>query len=294
MADATPEETAPYGSGPAATPAAPAGSSQIRKIRTHHLQQMKERGEKWAMLTAYDQYAAATFDEAGIPVMLVGDSASNNVFGNETSLPVTVDELIPLVRAVTRSTTRALIVADLPFGSYQRSPGQAFDTAVRFMKEANAHAVKLEGGLPMVPQVKLLTDGGIPVMAHIGFTPQAEHNLGGYRVQGRGEAAEKLIAEAKAFEEAGAFAIVMEMVPAPVAAEVTKALRIPTIGIGAGVDCDAQVLVWQDMMGLRTGKAPRFVKRYADLHGVMLEAAKAYADDVANGSFPAAEHSFES
>lgn len=294
MADATPEETAPYGSGPAATPVAPAGSTQLRKIRIHHLQQMKERGEKWAMLTAYDQYAAATFDEAGIPVMLVGDSASNNVFANETSLPVTVDELIPLVRAVTRSTTRALIVADLPFGSYQRSPEQAFDTSVRFMKEANAHAVKLEGGLPMVPQVKLLTDAGIPVMAHIGFTPQAEHNLGGYRVQGRGDAAEQLIAEATALEEAGAFAIVMEMVPAPVAAEVTKALRIPTIGIGAGIDCDAQVLVWQDMMGLRTGKAPRFVKRYADLHGIMLEAAKAYADEVANGAFPAAEHSFES
>jgi 3-methyl-2-oxobutanoate hydroxymethyltransferase len=290
MADATPEETAPYGSGPAA---APAGSTQIRKIRIHHLQQMKERGEKWAMLTAYDQYAAATFDEAGIPVMLVGDSASNNVFANETSLPVTVDELIPLVRAVTRSATRALIVADLPFGSYQGSPTQAFETAVRFMKEANAHAVKLEGGLPMVPQVKLLTDAGIPVMAHIGFTPQAEHNLGGYRVQGRGDAAEQLIAEAKALEEAGAFAVVMEMVPALVAAEVTKALRIPTIGIGAGIDCDAQVLVWQDMMGLRTGKAPRFVKRYANLHGVMLEAAKAYADDVANGAFPAAEHSFD-
>jgi 3-methyl-2-oxobutanoate hydroxymethyltransferase len=293
MSESTPEETAPYGAGRAATPAADGGSSAIRKIRTHHLQQMKERGEKWAMLTAYDQYAAATFDEAGIPVMLVGDSASNNVFANETSLPVTVDELIPLVRAVTRSTHRALIVADLPFGSYQRSPEQAFDTAVRFMKEANAHAVKLEGGLPMVPQVKLLTDVGIPVMAHIGFTPQAEHNLGGYRVQGRGDAADRLIAEARALEDAGAFAIVMEMVPAPVAAEVTKALHIPTIGIGAGIDCDAQVLVWQDMMGLRTGKAPRFVKRYADLHGVMLEAAKAYADDVATGAFPAAEHSFD-
>jgi len=254
---------------------------------------MKDRGEKWAMLTAYDQYAAATFDEAGIPVMLVGDSASNNVYGYETTLPVTVDELLPLVRAVTRSAKRALIVADLPFGSYQGSPQQAFETAVRFMKEANAHAVKLEGGLAMVPQVKLLTDAGIPVMAHIGFTPQAEHNLGGYRVQGRGDAAERMVAEAKALEEAGAFAVVMEMVPAPVAAEVTKALHIPTIGIGAGADCDAQVLVWQDMMGLRTGKSQRFVKRYADLHGVMLEAAKAYADDVASGSFPAAEHSFE-
>ncbi|MCW2752580.1 MAG: panB [Aeromicrobium sp.] len=291
MTDSTPEETAPYGSGPAAP--APSDSSTIRKIRTHHLQQMKERGEKWAMLTAYDQYAAGIFDEAGIPVMLVGDSASNNVFANETSLPVTVDELIPLVRAVTRSAKRALIVADLPFGSYQGSPEQAFNTAVRFMKEANAHAVKLEGGLAMVPQVKLLTDAGIPVMAHIGFTPQAEHNLGGYRVQGRGSAADRLIAEARALEEAGAFAVVMEMVPAPVAAEVTKALHIPTIGIGAGIDCDAQVLVWTDMMGLNTGKAPRFVKRYADLHGIMLEAAKAYATDVADGSFPAAEHSFD-
>ena len=284
-----PEETAPYGAGaPAAQDSIP-----VRKVRTHHLQQWKEQGTKWAMLTAYDQYAAATFDEAGIPVLLVGDSASNNVYANETSLPVTVDELLPLVRAVTRSAKRALIVADLPFGSYQGSPQQAFDTAVRFMKEANAHAVKLEGGLPMVPQVKLLTDAGIPVMAHIGFTPQAEHNLGGYRVQGRGPAADLLLAEAKALEEAGAFAVVMEMVPATVAADVTKALRIPTIGIGAGIDCDAQVLVWQDMMGLRTGKAPRFVKRYADLHGVMLEAAKAYADDVVSGAFPAAEHSFE-
>ncbi len=291
MTDATPEETAPYGSGP---PSPQSDSKAIRKIRTHHLQQMKERGEKWAMLTAYDQFAAAIFDEAGIPVMLVGDSASNNVFANETSLPVTVDELIPLVRAVTRSARRALIVADLPFGSYQGSPEQAFVTAVRFMKEANAHAVKLEGGLSMVPQVKLLTDAGIPVMAHIGFTPQAEHNLGGYRVQGRGDAADKLIIEAKAMEEAGAFAIVMEMVPAPVAAEVTKALRIPTIGIGAGIDCDAQVLVWTDMMGLSTAKAPRFVKRYADLHGIMLDAARSYATDVAAGSFPAAEHTFDS
>lgn len=285
-----PEETAPYGSGP--SPAATA--APIKRIRTHHLQQMKNDGQKWTMLTAYDQYAAATFDEAGVEVLLIGDSASNNVFANETSLPVTVDELIPLVRAVSRSVKRALVLADLPFGSYQASPEQAFHTAVRFMKEANAHAVKLEGGLPMVPQVKLLTDAGIPVCAHIGFTPQSEHNLGGYRVQGRGDGAERMVEEAKALEAAGAFAVVMEMVPSPVAAEVTKALRIPTIGIGAGIDCDAQVLVWQDMMGLRTGKAPRFVKRYADLHGVMLEAAKAYVADVRDGSFPAAEHSFDS
>ena len=287
VSDTTPEEPAPYG-GPATT------SPAVRRVRTHHLRQWKSDGEKWAMLTAYDQYTAQVFDEAGIPVLLVGDSASNNVYGNESSLPVTVDELVPLVRAVTRSAQRALVVADLPFGSYQGSPQQAFDTAVRFMKEAGAHAVKLEGGLPMVPQVKLLTDAGIPVMAHIGFTPQAEHNLGGYRVQGRGDAAARLVEEARALQDAGAFAVVMEMVPAPVAAQVTEALDIPTIGIGAGVDCDAQVLVWQDMTGLRTGRAPRFVKRYADLHGIMLEAAKEYAADVAGGSFPAAEHSFES
>ena len=280
------EETPPYGS--------PTTSPDVKRVRTHHLQQWKIDGEKWAMLTAYDQYAAQVFDEAGIPVLLVGDSASNNVYGNETSLPVTVDELIPLVRAVTRSAHRALVVADLPFGSYQGSPQQAFDTAVRFMKEANAHAVKLEGGFAMLPQIELLSDGGIPVMAHIGFTPQSEHNLGGYRVQGRGDAAQRLIDEARALQRAGAFAIVMEMVPSAVAAEVTKSVDIPTIGIGAGPDCDAQVLVWQDMMGLRTGKAPRFVKRYADLHDVMLGAARTYADEVANGTFPAEEHSFES
>lgn len=288
MADATPEETAPYGSGPAAPPAA------RKRIRTHHLQQMKEQGQKWTMLTAYDQNTAAIFDEAGVEVLLVGDSASNNVFANATSLPVTVDELIPLVRAVARSAPHALVLADLPFGSYQGSPEQAFHTAVRFMKEAGAHAVKLEGGLAMVPQVKLLTDAGIPVCAHIGFTPQAEHNLGGYRVQGRGDGAARMVEEAQALEAAGAFAIVMEMVPAPVATEVTRALRIPTVGIGAGVDCDAQVLVWTDMLGISTGKAPRFVKKYADLHGIMLAATRAYVDDVKGGTFPAAEHSFES
>lgn len=264
----------------------------VKRIRVHHLQEMKQRGEKWAMLTAYDQYAAQTFDEAGIPVLLVGDSASNNVYANETSLPVTVDELIPLTRAVTRSVSRALVVADLPFGSYQASPEQAFHTAVRFMKEADAHAVKLEGGHAMAGQVELLTRGGIPVMAHIGFTPQAEHGLGGYRVQGRGDAARQVLDEALALEAAGAFAVVMEMVPGDVAAEVTKRLDIPTVGIGAGPDCDAQVLVWQDMAGLRTGRVPRFVKKYADVHGVLLDAARRYAADVADGSFPAAEHTF--
>ncbi|WP_374458361.1 3-methyl-2-oxobutanoate hydroxymethyltransferase [Nocardioides sp. SR21] len=281
------EETAPYGTGPAK-----AEAPQIKRIRTHHLREMKQRGERFAMLTAYEQYAAQTFDEAGIEVLLVGDSASNNVFGNETSLPVTVDELIPLVRAVTRSARRALVVADLPFGSYQASPEQAYLTAVRFMKEANAHAVKLEGGVEMAPQVRKLTEGGIPVMAHIGFTPQSEHNLGGYRVQGRGDAAKRVVEEAIAMEESGAFAVVMEMVPGDVAAEVTASVSIPTIGIGAGAQCDGQVLVWQDAFGLRTGRMPRFVKQYADLHGVLLQAAKDYAADVKAGTFPEADHTF--
>jgi 3-methyl-2-oxobutanoate hydroxymethyltransferase len=284
----TPEETAPYGSGPAASaPAAP-----VKKVRTHHLREMKERGEKFSMLTAYEQYAAATFDEAGIEVLLVGDSASNNVFGNETSLPVTVDELIPLTRAVSRSVRRALVVGDLPFGSYQASPEQAYLTAVRFMKEGGAHCVKLEGGVEMVPQIERLTRGGVPVMAHIGFTPQSEHALGGYRVQGRGDTGSRVLADAIAVQEAGAFAVVMEMVPGDVAGQVTKELAIPTIGIGAGADCDAQVLVWQDAFGLRTGKMARFVKQYADLHAVMLQAAKDYDADVKAGTFPGPEHTF--
>ncbi len=284
----TNETAAPYGTGPRAARAA----TPVRRVRTHHLHEMKQRGEKWAMLTAYEQYAAQTFDEAGIPVLLVGDSASNNVFGNETSLPVTVDELIPLVRAVTRSVRRALVVADLPFGSYQASAEQAFHTAVRFMKEADAHAVKLEGGLAMVPQVKLLTTAGIPVMAHIGFTPQSEHGLGGYRVQGRGQASQRIIDEALSLQDAGAFAVVLEMVTGDVAAEITKRLDIPTVGIGAGPHCDAQVLVWQDMAGLRTGRIATFVKQYADLHGTLLTAAQEYAADVAAGTFPGPEHTF--
>ncbi|HEV7978432.1 3-methyl-2-oxobutanoate hydroxymethyltransferase [Amycolatopsis sp.] len=281
------EVAAPYGTGPAAQ-AAP-----VKKVRIHHLRELKERGEPWPMLTAYDMYTAALFDEAGIPVLLVGDSAANNVFGYDTSLPVTVDELLPLVRGVTRSVKRALVVADLPFGSYQLSPEQALATSVRFMKEGRAHAVKLEGGRKFAPHVEALTSAGVPVMGHIGFTPQSEHNLGGYRVQGRGAAAEVLVADALALQEAGAFAVVMEMVPAEAAKRVTHELEIPTVGIGAGPDCDAQVLVWQDMAGLRTGKAPRFVKRYADVAGVLSGAATSFAEDVRRGEFPASEHSFQ-
>jgi 3-methyl-2-oxobutanoate hydroxymethyltransferase len=263
-----------------------------RRIRVPALQAMKDRGERWPMLTAYDMYTAEIFDAAGIPVLLVGDSAANNVYGYETTVPVTVDELLPLVRAVVTASKRALVVGDLPFGSYQVSPAQALETAIRFMKEGGAHAIKLEGGVRVAPQVKAIVDAGVPVMAHVGFTPQSEHGLGGYRVQGRGGAAEQLLADAHAVAEAGAFAVVLEMVPSQVAKQVTAELRIPTIGIGAGPDCDAQVLVWQDMAGLREGQIPRFVKRYADLRGVLTEAAKAYAADVIGGTFPAEEHAF--
>ncbi|MEV4704962.1 3-methyl-2-oxobutanoate hydroxymethyltransferase [Actinoplanes sp. NPDC049316] len=268
------------------------GGPPTRRVRTRDLLAAKERGDRWAMLTSYDQYTAALFDRSGIPVLLVGDSAANNVFGYETTLPVTADELLPLVRAVVRATSTALIVADLPFGSYEEGPVQGLRTAVRFMKEGGAHAVKLEGGRRVAEQIRAITGAGIPVMAHIGFTPQSEHAIGGYRVQGRGSAAEEVIADARAVAEAGAFAVVLEMVPGEVAKQITKELPIPTVGIGAGPDTDAQVLVWQDMAGLREGKAPRFVKRYADLAGVLGDAARRYADEVRNGEFPTAEHTF--
>lgn len=262
----TGEYTAPYGQGVGHNP------PSVR-VRIPHLQQMKVNGEKWVMLTSYDMYTAAVFEQAGIPVLLVGDSAANNVYGYSSSLPVTVDELLPLVRAVTRSVQRPLVIADLPFGSYQGSAEQAFHTSVRFMKEGGAHAVKLEGGLAMLPQVEKLVSAGIPVMAHIGFTPQAEHQLGGYRVQGRGKDAERLLVEAKALEAAGAFALLLEMVPGELSAQISASVAIPTVGIGAGAGCDAQVLVWQDMAGLRTGRLPRFVKQYADMHRLLSDAA---------------------
>jgi 3-methyl-2-oxobutanoate hydroxymethyltransferase len=268
------------------------GGPPTRRVRTRDLIAAKERGDRWPMLTSYDQYTAAIFDQAGVPVLLVGDSAANNVFGYETTIPVTAEELLPLVRAVVRATKSALIVADLPFGSYEEGPTQALRTAVRFMKESGCHAVKLEGGRRMAAQIEAVTGAGIPVMAHIGFTPQSEHTIGGYRVQGRGSAAEEVIADARAVAAAGAFAVVLEMVPGEVAKVITKELPIPTVGIGAGPDTDAQVLVWQDMAGLRTGKAPRFVKRYADLSGILTEATRRYSDEVRTGEFPAAEHTF--
>jgi 3-methyl-2-oxobutanoate hydroxymethyltransferase len=263
-----------------------------KRIRIPHLHALKERGERWAMLTAYDAYTAEIFDEAGIPVLLVGDSAANNVYGYENTLPVTVEELLPLVKAVSRSASTALVVADLPFGSYQIGPEQALTTSFRFMKEGGAHAVKLEGGTRFAPQVEALVGAGIPVMAHLGFTPQSEHALGGYRVQGRGAAADRLVEDALALQTAGAFAVVLEMVPADVAKRVTAELDIPTIGIGAGPDCDAQVLVWSDMAGMNRGRKPRFVKQYADVGAVLLDAARRFGADVAGGRYPAEEHSY--
>jgi 3-methyl-2-oxobutanoate hydroxymethyltransferase len=265
-----------------------------RRIRITDFFAAKRQGERWAMLTSYDQYTAAIFDHAGVWALLVGDSAANNVYGYQTTLPVTVDELLPLVRAVVTSTTRAFVIGDLPFGSYEDGPSQALETSIRFMKEGGCHAVKFEGGVRVADQIRKVTDAGIPVIGHIGFTPQSEHQLGGYRVQGRGNDAERLLADAHAVADAGAFAVVLEMVPGDLAAQVTAELDIPTVGIGAGPGCDAQVLVWQDMLGLRPGPMARFVKQYADLNQVITSATQAYVDEVRSGAFPTAEHTFAS
>jgi 3-methyl-2-oxobutanoate hydroxymethyltransferase len=276
----------------ATQPPALYGGERSRRVSIRDLLQAKERGERWPMLTSYDMYTAEIFDEAGIPVLLVGDSAGNNVLAHADTVPVTVDELIPLARAVVRATTKALVVGDLPFGSYQLGAEQGLATAIRFMKEAGVQAIKLEGGHFVVPTVEKIVQAGVPVMAHVGFTPQSVNALGGYRVQGRGDDAARVLGAAKALEDAGAFAIVLEMVTADLAREVTEALRIPTIGIGAGLDCDAQVLVWQDMAGLRGGPMPKFVKTYADLRGALLAATRGFASDVVEGTFPADEHSY--
>jgi 3-methyl-2-oxobutanoate hydroxymethyltransferase len=266
----------------------------VRRIRITDFYSAKRQHERWAMLTSYDQYTAELFDEAGVWALLVGDSAANNVYAYETTLPVTVAELLPLVRAVVKSTKRAFVVADLPFGSYEDGPSQALETSIRFMKEGGCHAVKFEGGVRVADQIRKVTDAGVPVMGHIGFTPQSEHQLGGYRVQGRGDDAGRLLTDAHAVAEAGAFAVVLEMVPGDLARQVTTELDIPTVGIGAGPDCDAQVLVWQDMAGLRRGRLQRFVKQYANLAEIIGDAAAAYVEDVRTGAFPSEQHTFAS
>ena len=277
---------------PSGTGAPAASAARPNRVRVHHLPEAKERRERLTMLTAYDYPTARIFDEAGIDLLLVGDSIGNTMLGRATTIPVTVDELIPAVRAVTAAARRALVVADLPFGSYEASAEQAFTSAVRMLKEGGAHAVKFEGGQRVVPQVRMLTEAGIPVVGHLGFTPQSENLLGGKRVQGRGdEAAERLSADAVALQEAGAVAVVLEMVPAPLAARVTEVLRVPTIGIGAGAECDGQVLVWLDMAGMGDW-SPRFAKQFAEVGRVLGDAARAYAAEVRSGSFPDAAHSF--
>jgi len=268
------------------------GGDQSRRITVRDLQAAKRRGERWPMLTAYDAVTARIFDESGVPVLLVGDSAANVVYGYETTIPVTMDELVPLVAAVTRSTRRALVVADMPFGSYQSSAEQALASAARFLKEGGAQAVKLEGGQRVVDQVEALVGAGVPVMGHLGLTPQSVNALGGYRVQGRGGSGERLIRDAKALEAAGAFSVVLEVVPAELAQRVTAALTIPTIGIGAGSGCDAQVNVWQDLVGLTPGPGPKFVRRYADVRTVIGDAVRAWSNDVVSGAYPDEERSY--
>ena len=264
-----------------------------RRITISDLQAATDRGERWSMLTSYDTLTAGIFEQAGVRALLVGDTSAEMVLGYETTVPVTLDHLIPMVQAVVRGTRTALVVADLPFGSYQAGPQAALASAVRQLKEGGAQAVKLEGGRHVLPQVRALTTAGIPVMGHLGLTPQSVHALGGVRrVQGRGDAGETLLADARALQDAGAFAVVLESVPADLARRVTAALRVPTIGIGAGPHCDAQILVWQDMAGLTTGRLPRFVRQYAGLRDTLLEAARDYAGDVAAGRYPDQAHSY--
>jgi 3-methyl-2-oxobutanoate hydroxymethyltransferase len=263
------------------------------KLPLTELAELKRRGQKLAMVTAYDFPSGRIADEAGVELVLVGDSAGMVVLGNESTVPVTMEELLMLTRAVTRGAKRPLVVADMPFGSFQVSDALAVVNAVRFVKEAGADAVKLEGAGPTLSRVQAIVGAGVPVMGHVGLTPQSATMLGGFKAQGRtAEKAERLYEDALALEAAGCFAIVLEAVPAAVAARVTEALNVPTIGIGAGAACDGQVLVWHDLLGLYAGKAPRFVKRYADLATETKRALESYVDDVREGRFPEEQHTY--
>jgi 3-methyl-2-oxobutanoate hydroxymethyltransferase len=263
------------------------------KLPLTELAELKRRGQKLAMVTAYDFPSGRIADEAGVELVLVGDSAGMVVLGNESTVPVTMEELLMLTRAVTRGAKRPLVIADMPFGSFQVSDEVAVDNAVRFVKEAGADAVKLEGAGPTLSRVQAIVGAGVPVMGHVGLTPQSATMLGGFKAQGRtAEKAQRLYDDALALEAAGCFAIVLEAVPAAVAARVTEALHVPTIGIGAGAACDGQVLVWHDLLGLYAGKAPRFVKRYADLATEAKRALESYVDDVREGRFPEERHTY--
>lgn len=261
------------------------------RVSISQLSAWKKRGEKWAMLTSYDSMTADIFDEAEIPVLLVGDSAGNNFLGEENTIPVTVEEMIPLARAVVRGSKRALVVVDFPFGSYESGPDSALATGIRFFKESRVHAVKLEGGAKILPQVKALIAAGIPVMGHLGLTPQSVHALGGFKVQGRGADGDRIKSDARALAEAGVFALVLELVPAELAAEISAELEIPIIGIGAGSGCDAQVLVWTDLMGMTSG-APKLAKAYRNLRNEMQGAIREWSTDIASGDFPGPEQTF--
>ena len=261
--------------------------STVRAVTTYRLAEMKQRGEKIAMLTSYDYSMARIVDAAGIDVILVGDSAANVMAGYETTLPITLDMMIYHARSVVRAVNRALVVVDLPFGTYQGNSKVALDSAVRIMKETEADAVKMEGGEEILESVQRILSAGIPVMGHLGLTPQSIHKFGTYNVRAKEEAeAEKLVRDAHLLSDAGCFAIVLEKIPAALAARVTGEISAPTIGIGAGGACDGQVLVVHDMLGINKGFSPRFLRRYADLHTIMTDAVGRYIDDVKSGDFP--------
>lgn len=263
------------------------------KIRVHHFQELKEQGHKFACLTSYDMLTAALFDEAGIPLILVGDSAADNVLGYDSTAPITLDEMIPFARAVRKGARNAFVVADLPFGSYEISPEQAVSSAIRLVKTSGVDAVKLEGGVSRREQISAIVAAGIPVMGHIGFTPQTVSQLGGFKVQGRDQSGEqRLMEDAEQVVKAGAFSVVLELVPAQLAAKITQAISIPTVGIGAGSETDGQILVWSDMAGLRT-KVPKFVRKYASIADTIKQAATRYREDVACGEFPRPNESFD-
>ena len=263
-------------------------------VTVRDIQAFRERGERFAMLTAYDALSARLLDEAGIPLILVGDTLGMVVLGYEDTLPVTVEQMLHHTAAVKRGVRNAMVVGDMPFMSYQASVEDGMRNAGRFLKEAGADAVKLEGGGRVLDLVARLTDGGIPVMGHLGLTPQSVNQFGGYRVQGRSEEqAHQIVKDAKSLEAAGAFALVLEAVPADVAREVTETLRIPTIGIGAGPHCSGQVMVFHDFLGITEGKLPRFVKRYATLADDIRNAAGAFSAEVASGVYPGPEHTYE-
>ena len=261
--------------------------SKVRAVTTLRLKQMKEQGEKISMITSYDYSMAKIVDAAGIDVILVGDSAANVMAGHQTTLPITLDQMIYHASSVVRGVERALVVCDMPFGTYQGDPQTALNSAVRIMKESGADAVKLEGGEEILDSVKRILTAGIPVMAHLGLTPQSIHKFGGYGLRAKEEAeAEKLIHDAKLLEEAGCFAVVLEKIPAALAKRVTESLTVPTIGIGAGAGTDGQVLVVHDILGINKGFSPKFLRRYADLHTIMTEAVEHYVEDVKSGDFP--------